>query len=173
MNKKNAGMSLVEVVIVVAMIAILAGLGGYGIGQVFGFRARECASKISSSLTQNKVKTLGKATGTGNIAWELYRKGNDYYVRTVLDANKSDKSYVDQKQVNKGNVKVGYSVAATGEPTWLNDGDKVTLYFNRSSGALCDASGNLTTIKRIVVNNGRKTYTIELKALTGKIVSNT
>lgn len=175
MKKDNAGMSLVEIVVVVAIIAILTGVGSYGIGQVSGFRARECASYISSSLTQNKIKTLGKATTTGNIAWDLYRVDNDFYVRTVIDADKgaAAESYVDQKKINEGKLKVGYSDSATGDPVWLGDGEKIRLCFNRSSGALCETSGAVTSIKRIVVNYGRKTYTIELKPLTGKIVFNT
>nr|MBQ8252073.1 prepilin-type N-terminal cleavage/methylation domain-containing protein [Lachnospiraceae bacterium]MBQ8252716.1 prepilin-type N-terminal cleavage/methylation domain-containing protein [Lachnospiraceae bacterium] len=172
MKRNNAGMSIVEIVIVVAIIAILAGVGGYGIGQISGFRARECASKIASSLTQNKVKTLGKATKTGNMAWELYRSGNDFYVRTVHNADGAE-SYSDEKNVNDGTLKVGYSDSVSGDPTWLNDGENIRLCYDRSSGALCDESGNLTSIKRIVVNYGAKTYTIELKAMTGKIISNT
>ena len=173
MKRNNAGMSIVEIVVVVAIIAILAGVGGWGVSQVSGFHARECASKVGSSLTQNKIKTLGKATSTGNMAWEIYRDGNDFYIRTVHGANTAAESYSDLELANDAVVSVGYSDADAGEPTWLDDGDSIRLYFNRSTGALCDASGNLTSIKRIVVKRGIKSYTVEIKAMTGKIVSKT
>lgn len=172
MKKSNAGMSIVEIVVVVAIIAILAGVGGYGLGQMSGFRARECASKIASSLTQNKVKTLGKAKETGDMAWEIYRSGNEFYVRTVQGIKSGSEVYTDEENVNDGTLKVGYSNDMSGDPTWLEDGDSLRLCYNRSSGSLCDTTGTVTAVKRILVQYGVKTYTIEIKALTGKIVSN-
>lgn len=169
MKNKNAGMSIVEIVIVIAIMAILLGAGAYGIGQVTGYRARECANAVSTSLSECKVTTLGKAKSTGDIYWELYTDGGRYYVRTVYNAGTATE-YAKTEKVGESGLTVtcedssGGSVAVTGGP-----GSGLSLCFNRASGSLCELDGTVTTKKKIIVSRGSKTYTIEMYPATGKI----
>ena len=181
MKKNNAGFSLLEVIVVVAMLAILTGVGVYGIGQLTGFRARETADEITSSLSKNKIETLGKAKSSGGMAWEIYRDGKYTYVRTVYDAGTGSEYYSNSEEVNKNNIKINiglrrYNNDHTASATsWqeLNDGEAFRIYFNRSTGALCTASGGVMDRNPIIqIKYGRKQYEVEVVSKTGKVISN-
>ncbi len=175
MKKNNAGISLVEVVVVIAILAILGGGAYYGIGQISGFRAREGADTICSSISQSRIQILGKAKNNQNMAWQLVRKGNEYYVRTAYDLDGTP-YYKDEKKIVDGKVTVytGEKSGASVSTTELADGGVCTIYFNRSTGAACDVSGNTRTANPYIsVKHGRKEYHVEVIAKTGKIVSNT
>lgn len=183
MKKNNAGMSIVEVVVVVAMLAILTGTGLYGIGQLGGFRAREAADTIASSISEARVAVLGKAKSNGDMAWEIYRKDNQYYVRTVYDISGTE-YYRDEKKIVDGSLSsVEYGLttaqgpddtAGSGSLTTLTDGGSYRVYFNRATGAVCDASGNsVSTNVYFRVTQGKKDYEVYIISKTGKIVSQT
>ena len=173
MKNNNAGFSLLEVVIVVAMITILAGSGLYGIGQLTGFRARETADEITSSLTQNKIETLGKAKSSGSMAWELYKDGKYLYVRTVYDAGTGSEYYSNLTEVSKNDLAVFVGTKAQSELTQLGDGDSYRVYFNRSTGALCNSDGSVMDSNPVIqVRYGLKEYEVEVISKTGKVISN-
>lgn len=183
MKKNNAGMSLIEIVIVIAMIAILAGTGLYGVGQLGGFRAREGADTIASSIAGARVAILGKAKSNGDMAWEIYRKGDRYYVRTVYDISGTE-YYRDEKQIVDGglsSVEYGETTAqgpddqtGSGSLEALQDNSSYRVYFNRATGAVCDSSGNEVS-KNIYfrVTQGSKDYEVYIISKTGKIISQT
>lgn len=174
MKKNNAGFSLVELIVAVAMLIVLTGVGAYGISQLTGFRAREAADKITSSLSENKIETLGKAKSSGGMAWEIYRDDRDYYVRTVYDIGGSEYTGKEEK-VNDGNVTVfvGRKVGAGTSLHAMEDKETYRIYFNRSTGALCDASGASVNYNPVIwVEHGRKSYEIEVISKTGKVISN-
>lgn len=181
MKKNNAGMSIVEVVIMVAIIAILSGTGIYGLGQLGGFRAREGADSIASSLTEARITMLGKAKSNGNIAWEIYNDDGRCYVRTVYNVG-SGEYYSDAKAIVDAKVKVTFgtgtldssnnSVNASGTPTELQDGYAYRIYFNRSTGALCDSDGSeISNDQYFRVAQGSKDYDVFIVAKTGKIIT--
>ena len=183
MKRNNAGVTLVEVIVVVAMIAILAGTGIYGIGQLNGFRAREGADTIANSLTQARVAMLGKAKSNGNMAWEIYCDDKEYYVRTVYNAGASDEYYRDEKKIVDGRVTVTLgtatldttdnSITATSIQT-LGEDENFRIYFNRATGAMCSDTGvEMTENRYFRVKQGTKDYDVLVVAKTGKIVSQT
>ncbi len=175
MRKDNAGFSLVELIVVLAMLIILTGVGAYGIGQITGFRAREAADKITSSITENKIETLGKAKSSGGMAWELYEDDGDYFVRTIYDIGLGTQYEGAAEQVNDGKVEVWVgNKQAGGSVRHKMAADEVyRIYFNRATGAVCDSTGATATKNPyIVVSYGSKDYEIEVIAKTGKVVSN-
>ncbi len=183
MKKNNAGVTLVEVIVVIAMIAIFAGTGIYGIGQINGFRAREGADTIANSLTQARVAMLGKAKSNGNIAWEIYCKDSKYYVRTVYNAGVAGEYYRDEKKIADGALTVTLgtatydasdnSITATSVRT-LENNENFRVYFNRATGAMCDSTGaEMSGDRYFRVKQGRKDYDVLVIAKTGKIISQT
>lgn len=170
MKNKNAGMSLIELVVVVAIVAIMAGVGMYGLGQISGYRARECSKKISSSLTSNKVTTLGKAKQNGDIIWQLYQDSSNsaFYVKVTYNAT-GGSAYSETTKVSKGRVAVKY--VNNGTDVTVDSTHPLSLCFNRSTGALCEASSpNVTcNITQINVSNGTKSYNIDIVPATGKV----
>lgn len=181
MKRDNRGLTLVEIVVVVAVVAILAGTGAYGIAQLSGFRAREGADTIANSLTQARVAMLGKSKGAGNMAWEIRCDGGEYYVRTVYNVGTSE-HYRDEKKIVDGKVQVSLGqttkekLTGTGTTTTqlLGDGATKRYYFNRSTGALCDLNG-VTASQNvyITVSQGNKSYDVMIVAKTGKILTQT
>lgn len=174
MKKDNAGVSLVELLIIISIVAVLSGFGVYSMSNITGYRAKECSKKIATSISNNKVLTLGKATSTGNICWELYKKNGDYFVRTVRDAGSSE-YYEETQQVSEGKLDIYYYVSAAGgtvTQTQITETQPLRFCFNRASGAICSSSSpygayNLTGIR---VKAGTKIYDIALVPATGKVV---
>lgn len=175
MKNNNAGFSLVELIVTLAMLTILTAVGAYGIGQLTGFRARETADAITSSITENKIATLGKAKASGAMAWELYKKDGDFYVCTVYDAGMASESRSEAKQVNDGKVNVFIGKKVSGSPVVeeMADDEVYHIYFNRSTGAVCDSSGASVDYNPFIkVTYGQKEYEIEVISKTGKVLSN-
>lgn len=176
MKNRNAGVSLVELLVAISILTILTGIGVYSLSSLSGYRARECAKDITTSLTTNKVTTLGKAKSTGDIYWELYLDDSDgrYYARTVYNAGKSNQ-YEEVKKMNDGKVSV-YKVTTQsgGVQKSLITGGKghgFIIAYNRSSGAICNAYSPYSemNINGLEVQGGSKNYSIEITASTGKV----
>lgn len=164
MKTKNAGVSIVELVVVLAIMAVVAGLSLASIGSMSGYRARECAKKISSAISADKVTALGKAAHSDDIWWEITKEGNKvYFVEHGLGTEPK------KTLVGKGRMTVSYKDSA-GEKRIPDDVSSLQLYFNRSTGQLCNhGSTNRATVSNIIVKNGDKVYDIEVYPLTGKI----
>ncbi len=182
MKKNNAGMSIVEIVVIIAIIAIFSGVGIYGIGQLGGFKAREGADTIASSLTEARITMLGKAKSNGNIAWEIFNDNNRCYVRTVYNVG-SGEHYSGAKEIVDGKVKVLYGkgsfnasnitldIDSTDE---LQNGVSYRIFFNRSTGALCDSNGaEMSDDIYFRVAQGTKHYDVFVVAKTGKVITQT
>jgi prepilin-type N-terminal cleavage/methylation domain-containing protein len=174
MKRNNAGLSLVELVVVMAIIAVLSGMSFYGIGQLSTYRARQCAKQVENSLTANKVTTLGKAKKTGNIYWELYKGTDGYYAKTVYNAGTTEE-YEETKKVGVSNLQVVYGDSDTSVAT-----TPLRLCYNRYSGAIYnyvpDGTGGtsattLTDVTKIVIKNpaGTRSYQIDIVPATGKV----
>ncbi|MBQ8199552.1 MAG: prepilin-type N-terminal cleavage/methylation domain-containing protein [Lachnospiraceae bacterium] len=176
MKRNNAGISLVEIVIVIAILSILTATGAYSLSQLTGYRAREAADKVASSLAENKVVTLGKAKKPGGMAWEISRDGDDYFVSTVYDIGTGSEYRSNREQINEGKVDVKvyeeWSVGSIWIP--INDGRRYRIYFNRGTGALLDMYGNPAEYDVLLrFTSGRKTYDVKVISKTGKVISDT
>lgn len=183
MKKNNKGLSLVELVIVVAIIVIFAGFSLYSAANIPGYRARECSRKITSNLNEMKITTLGKAKSNGDYVWVLHKKNGQFYIKSMVDCNSGSPILNKEIKISKGRLTVTYK-GASGADVELTDGKAIKLCFDRASGALyacgtnemSDANsdytttGSLTTIKEITVKGGSKTYTTKLVAATGKVL---
>ena len=67
MKDDNRGFSLVELIVVVAILAILLGVMAANIGRISGYRAKECRTKVVSSLENGRLVTLSKSRGGSYI----------------------------------------------------------------------------------------------------------
>lgn len=181
MKKRNAGVTIVELVVVMAILAIATGITLANVGSLTGYRARECAKKISSELSSNKVTTLGKASNNGDITFEITKEGNKVYFTTHM--KKGSSTWDEKKLMGKGRMIVEFvdsgttkEIVPAGE-TGTNKVNKLALYYNRSTGQICKVNDDGTvqtekcSISNIKISNsGRtKTYDIKVYPLTGKI----
>lgn len=114
MKKDNRGFSLVELIIIVAIMAILIGVMAANIGRISGYRAKECRTKLVSSLENGRMMTLSKARGNNvyvgdastdtYLVFFYYRRNGCNYCLTVVN-----NAVVDVKKISKGRVTLKYS----------------------------------------------------------------
>lgn len=118
MKKDNRGFSLVELIIIVAIMAILIGVMAANIGRISGYRAKECRTKVVSSLENGRMMTLSKARGNNIYAGDsttdtylvffYYRRNGCNYCLTVVN-----NTVTDVKKISKGRVKLKYSTTVS------------------------------------------------------------
>lgn len=114
MKKDNRGFSLVELIIIVAIMAILIGVMAANIGRISGYRAKECRTKVVSSLENGRMMTLSKARGNNSwigdsstdtyLVFFYYRRNGSNYCLTVVN-----NAVTDVKKISKGKVTLKYS----------------------------------------------------------------
>ena len=186
----NAGISLVELIVVVAIMAVLVGLIGFSLSLLTGSHARECAQKVSAEMDSTKTGCMSRFEEYMELKYfettdpdiGVDKKGF-YTVRTVKTINKqgqsadvinSDPVY---KYVGSANVKVEFK-SDTGSPFIIdkdNSGNSVVITYDRSSGAykkavFKSASGISSDdyIKEMQFKSGLRTYKIGFVTDTGK-----
>lgn len=176
MKNKNAGFSLIELIVVIAVMVVVVGIGATWIGNISGYRARECAGKVASSLNGAKIKSLSKQQNTGDAYWEL-KMGSDgkYYVSTYYpEYSGGGYSLIEEtSKVGKtSNLRVSYT-DADGDHD-VDASNTLKLCYDRSTGALYEGSAGTVdktkNISEIRVSNGTRSYKIEIIAKTGKVI---
>lgn len=168
---KNAGFSLVELMIAVALLGIGLTIIGMSVNTIFSLRATECQKEIAGKLSEEKVACLSR---DGRVYMRLYQDANgvfvDQYVNGVLD---------DQKQVGNVSVKVFYTTTYSGEIAL--DATGIIIAFNRSDGSFMTV-GNAWALqnipgtpahateyfKTLYIKGAGRVREIELQRYTGK-----
>lgn len=193
MKQDNRGLSLVELIVVIAIMAIMIGVGILSISLLFGTQARGCAQKVSSMLNETKTGCLSRYNETMTIAYRT--KGQDEEPAYTADGYYAiNRIYTIKKEGNKikpvpvgGDGSAEIRALGSGKVVimvYLSDGssfelgtDKyVTISYNRSTGAFApvivgNASGETQTddyIDKITFSSGARTYTLTMVQTTGK-----
>ena len=193
MKDDNRGFSLVELIIVIAIMAILLGTMAANIGRISGYRAKECRTKVISSLENGRLMTLSKSRGgtyVGNSSTYLcFVKNNTNgcnYCITVIEGE-----ITDVKKVSKGNVTLKYSYikdstdgtaigSFNGPRSFTINSPEATLNdalsagtnvaFSRQNGAFLpvDSAGN-NYYYHMFASLGSYNYGITIHPKTGKV----
>ena len=79
---EQRGITLVEIIIVIAIIGILASTSVMMIGHLHYADTQKVVKTLDSSLSQLQVKTMSKS---GNQYLYIYRLTNGYYVKILPD----------------------------------------------------------------------------------------
>ncbi len=168
MKKDNRGLSLVELIIVMAIIAVIAGAASIGVGLITGRPADKCASRLQTVMQNNRITTMGKLDASMRIYMDA---AGCIYVDELIKVNESTTNTVTT-QVGAAGVVLQYKI--TGEDAYreLTPGTVLLLSFDRSSGAFKD----LTAMglpghycEEIKIVKGNRTKILRLSYLTGKI----
>ena len=61
----NKGMSLVEIIVVIAILSLFIGSVSYSINWASGKAAEECAQKLAYNLKQARTMAMGKTSQKG------------------------------------------------------------------------------------------------------------
>lgn len=153
-KSNNKGLSLVEIIIVLAIMSIIGVAAYMTTAMATDKQVNECALKLVSSIEQTRNLTLGKQSGYVHIS---QASGDYVYVQMYIDG----KAYGDLVAVGRP----GITVYVGG--TKLTDmATGVDIAFERSNGSLKGASPT-----EIQVTNGRRTMKITIDSYTGRVES--
>ena len=164
--KNNRGLSLIEVVVVLAIMAVVAGAGLSFMTLLTSNRVKECTNKISSTISKVRVDAMSKSKDSSGSDYylELY-KGADgkYYIRKHLD------STIVEEIVGGSNLTITYTENDLSASTYtISASEILTIKFDRTTGGFKPTHGT-NYCKKIVVSNGSKSKTIVISPRTGKV----
>lgn len=167
----NRGVSLVELVVIIAIMAVLStGLISM-IGLLNGRAARECAQDTLSSLSKVRVLTLSKSTGApesglsadADVYLEIRPDDAGRILILQVNKNRDGETIVDQISVSAPNVDIR---AVVGGSEVNLTGATIKIAYDRATGAFLKYSDD-AYMTSITFEQG-KTYTIKLTPATGK-----
>ncbi len=180
MSKDNRGLSLVELVIVVAIIGILGTMLFMSTGYIANSAAKSLAGSIKTAIGETRIKTMGKQ----ETALYIYKDASDgrYYKNYIYKVNGN---YVTEpaEMIGKRQPSVSYTYtnAAGVNTTDVLDGssDGILISFDRKTGKESDppvsvsvngvsmmSTKNLTNIQ---VTGGGAVCNVKLEPATGKV----
>lgn len=181
-KKDNRGLSLVELIIVIAIMVILVGVTSYGMSLISNKPVDECAKKIEMVLNRNRTSSMGKQEawvkflldGNGHVTVQEYKETAKEKQERETDPSLAPP--VQQYVIGADGINIRLSYR--GGTSIILSSTPRRVKFSRDSGALVgdpdDAdNGNKVCIKIEVFRGdyGSATYirTIDLDELTGKI----
>lgn len=172
-DKNNKGMSLIEIIIVVAILSAMIGITGFGISMISGKPAEECAQKFCSTIQHARTMTMGKS----KMSIVLCRDSNG-----MLSAKEVSEKVLD----NDGNMETEERVNVVGEKDvtvncYLTDGSSIEItgtntlefIFDRGSGAIRTTKVNGVVsahCTKITVAKANKSKDIVIVPVTGKVM---
>lgn len=167
MKRDNRGVSLVEMMIVIAILAVISGIVAMGIGVAISKPAEECARKMQQSLEGARVYTMGKQ----KMAVKYYMSDGAVYAQEIITYPNGTTLYKDPEKIGAKGMKVKYKAGAT---EYDLSTTPLILSFDRSTGGLntaeCSPSGFSSQITlEIQVQRGSTVMKVTLYGLTGKV----
>ena len=172
MSTNNKGLSLVEIILVVAILSMMVGVTGYGISMISGKPAQECVQKLCSTMQHARTMTMGKSKTS--IVLSRNTDGMlmvNEVTEKILD-NDGTVSY-DERETIVGEKEVSVCCYMTdGSSMEITGSNTLELAFDRGSGAIRTTKVNGTASAhciKITVSKANKEYHIIIYPATGKI----
>ncbi len=168
-EKRNSGVSMIELIIVVTIMSVTIGAASLGIGMVANKPAEQCANNMEICLNRCRTHTMGKLGGY--VAFYTGSDGAVYMVEKlgrplnydVTDSSDCGAANYTQKKIGRKGVKV----VCAGTDITSSPGSAVFFEFNRSDGSLRTPAGGDAVIE---VSKGNRKYSITIQRLTGKVI---
>ncbi len=163
MRKDNRGISLVEILVVIAIMGVVAAVGLWGLGSLSGRPAQQCAQRIAYSLERHRISSMGKVDAYYTISVD--DKGRIIGTEGLRSTATEPATYVETKsELGTNRVKLYYENSA-GDRTEVPESG-ITFKFDRGSGAF--QNSYFPCVRLVAVSGGREVK-IELVKLTGKV----
>ena len=163
MNKihsNNKGLTLVELIVVVAIMGIVSIGGISGINLIYSTSAKETSSKLNSALNRARTEAMSRS----QASLDIYEQDSEYYVKFKING-------AEEAPIRVGTSRVNVSYTDTqGNTKKLTAPNSLKIEFDRETGAFkpLDSGSGDAYLKKITVSSGTKVYTITCERLTGK-----
>ena len=156
----NKGLTLIEIMVVMAIIAIASTMVWLSVNTIFGLQAKQTAKELYAGMEKTKVEQMMKS---GETSLKLRRDDDDGGV--YLDFC-HDGEVVESKKIGSSRIIVTYTLTNS-EGTLDSNG--IVLAFNRSDGSFKTAEGTGGDYyDTITILSGGFSRTITLYPNTGK-----
>ena len=172
-KQDNRGMSLVEIIIVVAIMSIFIGTVGYGLSMISGKPAEECGQKLLSALQHTRTITMGKKDTTITIFMDAEERIAVKEVAVKLLDNDGNTTTEEWESVVGAKGVAVICTMSDGSTVNITGTNMVELKFDRGSGALrstrVNGIDNSTVCTLITISKGDKIRYITITPVTGKL----
>ncbi len=163
----NRGISLVELIVVIAIMSVMVGVTSLGIGMMFTRDAEYVAVRIDDELTEARTLAMSRA---GVYTYVLHTDSTDTeagYVR--IDVTDDAGTTTEFKK-----VLLDKSVTITATGATFDASGNISIVFDKVNGSVstvngtAPSSGTMYTFKVTSTKNSSKTKDVTLVSTTGK-----
>ena len=170
-SNKNAGFSLVELIVAVLIMAILAGGAIMAFTRVYNARTERAAGTCASIMKRARQKALSMDSETIDVYAEFTLDSGTYWGKIYCGSDEvaSEKIGNDSLQLNFTN----HLGASSGQI--VSDSKKVCVFFKKSTGGIDKVeviSGSSHTIDvgvdQLVISGSGDTMTVIIGKVTGR-----
>lgn len=181
-KKDDRGLSLVEIILVIALMTAIAGVAGYGLGLISHKPVEECARKVEIALNQNRTNSMGKkeaylqfyVTSDGATVREYSQSARESELRegneVVIGAADVNLRFV-YKDAGGADVNAQGDAGTPPGTLLVLGAAPIKVSFKRDNGSLIENENGLI-LDRIEVykgTGGGYVKTIKIDRLTGKV----
>lgn len=160
----NRGLSLVEIIVVIAIVTVMAGFFIIGIGMITGKPVEQCARQMKIVLEQCRTAAMGKPAGDAYLVLSQDSEG--------VWATLWQGGVPDRKRVGQGDVQVKVMLDSVEYNLKDEFPSGLRIDFDRASGGLLASTvpgGGQGFCKSITISRGSTVRTLTIIRLTGKM----
>ncbi len=151
----QAGMTLVELIVVILILGILSAGAAVGINYASRMNSTSAGEKLVSLLERARVYTI---SANGTVTLELKKDGNTYY--GIL---KNGGTEVDKVSLGNGSLSIKLTEPGVAGNVTVTESVSPVIAYKKANGAFEDSC----TYNSIIIS-GSKTRTIQLVHTTGR-----
>lgn len=165
MKQDQRGFSLVELVVVVAIMAVLAAtVSLLSFSTVTRREVRSCAAEIEVQIEQAKLYAMSHK----NAVLYLWSDSNGVYVQMETTDSAGNVVTEPVKTVGEDGIDLKYIDESGPDLKDTASTSKLTISFDRSSGAFKPFTGTTTYCNKVVLKRGDMEVNVVLVSRTGK-----
>lgn len=167
LRDNQKGMSLVEIIIVIAMIGILAGTSISMFSYIKLGNTKKVTQTVRTEIEKQQAKTMSK---TGVPYLYVYKRSDGYYMKVLMDVNISNHEDTNFAQLDDTGTRLSgtgvdiLKVDSLGAQSTVTETDFIRIVYKKDG-----VFDNDTNVSQIIVD-GTGTYTITLVKATGKLI---